>query len=133
MCRLLNDQITHLTVTINYVSKKISHEKESNLFKAILFHGQNLTNLSLFQHSPRGDYLTLFDCNFSSRTLATLTISVNTFDDCLLLLNGSLQSLSRLIISVKEIKGSLSNIDNLVRINMINEDKNDLSLKISIL
>ncbi|CAF4743827.1 unnamed protein product [Rotaria sp. Silwood2] len=47
-----------------------------------------------------------------SSTLTKLNISVHTFDDCLYLLDGRLDSLSILIINIREIFAPLSNIDN---------------------
>ncbi|CAF4791928.1 unnamed protein product [Rotaria socialis] len=49
-------------------------------------------------------------CVFS--TLTKLKINVNTFDDCLYLLDRCLQHLSILIIDIAEISDSSSNIDN---------------------
>ncbi len=71
------------------------------------------------------NYLTLVSRNIPhgclSSTLTNLTIKVNSFDDCLYLLNGCLQSLSTLIIRTRKISVSSSNIDRTVSINMIIE------------
>ncbi|CAF1537253.1 unnamed protein product [Rotaria sordida] len=47
-----------------------------------------------------------------SSTLTKLNINVDTFDDCLYILDGRLDSLSVLIINIREISTPLSNIDN---------------------
>jgi len=49
-----------------------------------------------------------------SSTLTTLTINVTTFDDCLDLLEGRLNGLSKLIIDVRKIRLPLTSIENTV-------------------
>ncbi len=51
-----------------------------------------------------------------SSTLSTLKINVETFDDCLYLLDGRLDCLSTLIIHVQTILLTSSTIDNTVSI-----------------
>ncbi len=51
-----------------------------------------------------------------SSTLTVLKINVKTFDDCLYLLDGRLDSLLKLIIHVKEISYSTTTIDNMVSV-----------------
>jgi len=63
--------------------------------------------------------LSIFHMPLTSRVSSTLTklnIGINTFDDCLYLLDGRLDSLSILIINIFKISAPLSNIDNTVRI-----------------
>ncbi|CAF1389643.1 unnamed protein product [Rotaria sordida] len=62
-------------------------------------------------------YITISYLNTShikclSSTVTKLRVNVNTFDDCLYLLNGSIKSLSTLIIRIYKIKRSSSKIDN---------------------
>ncbi|UJR27137.1 hypothetical protein I4U23_008436 [Adineta vaga] len=121
LCRLLTDQITHFTASIYRVTENELDGMEPTIFEAILSRGQQLTNLTLFQHSLRGGYLTFSNRNISnisslSSTLTNLTIYVEMFDDCLLLVNGCLECLSSLIIRIQEIKLSSSNIDNIEKL-----------------
>ncbi len=51
-----------------------------------------------------------------SSTLSTLNINVETFDDCLYLLDGRLQCLSTLIIHVENISFTSSTVDDAVSI-----------------
>ena len=84
-----------------------------------------LNDLTYRQKSSE-KYITIFPSNIPythclSSTLTKLTMNVNTFDDCLYLLNGCLQSLSTLIIRISKIDRSSSMIDNTVSINVIIE------------
>jgi len=88
----------------------------------ILSFGTNLINLTFVQQCST-EYLTIWSSDISypgslSSTLTKLTINVNSFNDCLYLLNGSLQSLSTLIIRIKKINRSSSIIDNKVNISV---------------
>ncbi|CAF3560301.1 unnamed protein product, partial [Rotaria sp. Silwood2] len=55
-----------------------------------------------------------------SSTLIKLKIDVNTFDDCLYLLDGRLECLSILIVNIREISMSLSKIDNTKKLIKLN-------------
>ncbi|CAF3221267.1 unnamed protein product [Rotaria sp. Silwood2] len=111
----LRNQITNLTIKIDSEDTEISNKNEVNIFILILLLSRNLRNLTLFRQCST-QYLTIWSSNVSytgslSSTLTKLTINVNTFNDCLYLLNGSLQSLSTLIIRIKKINRSSSIID----------------------
>jgi hypothetical protein len=110
--RLLTNQITYLTVDILF------DKNESNIFLLILSLGEHLTDLT-FHHRFSPKYLgnASFDLSSShiSSTLTKLMINVTTFNDCLYLLDGSLESLTALIIDINKISySSLSIIDNTV-------------------
>ncbi|CAF2728305.1 unnamed protein product [Rotaria sp. Silwood2] len=116
MLCLLTNQITHITVNINIEKTETSNENEPNIFEFILIYSRCLNDLTFFQNSSR-EYLTISSLNSSHRnslssTLTKLIINVNSFDDCLYLLNGCLQSLSTLIIRIYKIDRSSSIIDN---------------------
>ncbi|CAF2395648.1 unnamed protein product [Rotaria sp. Silwood2] len=115
---LLCNQITHLTADIYPETAEIHNEngKKQNIFLLILWLGKYLTDLT-FSQPFSTNYLTFSSWatsyrSFLSSTLTNLTIEVNGFDDCLYLLNGSLESLSTLIIRINKIKRSSSRIDN---------------------
>jgi hypothetical protein len=123
MLHLLTNQITHITVDINIEKTEISNCSKPNIFEFILLYSTCLNDLAFFQKSSR-EYLTISSLNIPygnslSLSLNKLRINVNTFDDCLYLLNGCLPSLSTLIIRIKEITRSLSEIDNTVSISTI--------------
>ncbi|CAF1453800.1 unnamed protein product [Adineta steineri] len=101
MLHLLTNQITHITVDINSEKTEISNENENepNIFEFILLHSTCLNDLTFFQNSL-------------SLSLTKLKIKINTFGDCLYLLNGYLPSLSTLIIHIKKIDRSTSMINN---------------------
>ena len=114
----LAKQITHITVDINIENVKISNRSLRKIFLHILRRNKCLCDFIFLLKFSEQDYMIpYFDIpnkSFLSSTLAKLTINVNTFSDCLLLLNGSLESLSILIIYINKIGRSLSIIDNTV-------------------
>lgn len=108
------NKITHLTIDLN-IKKEITRENSSMIFEAILFFGKHLTDLKFYQLSSES-YLTFFPWNNQneaclSSTLTNLSIYVSNFDDCLYLLDGRFQSLSKLVIRIEMIARSLSNIN----------------------
>ncbi|CAF1430375.1 unnamed protein product [Rotaria sordida] len=112
----LRNQITNLTIKIDSEDTEIPNHNQVNIFILVLLLSRNLKNLTFFRQCST-QYLTIWYSNISykgslSSTLTKLTINVNTFNDCLYLLNGSLQSLSTLIIRIKKINRSSSIIDN---------------------
>ncbi|CAF1626699.1 unnamed protein product [Rotaria sp. Silwood1] len=115
--RVLSDQITHLKVEIKGgIIVKLSNGNESNLFTLILFLCKHLTDLTIRQFCV-GNSITDSTFNLSSMcpvslTLTKMKINVNTFDDCLYILNGHFECLSTLIIDIFKISDSSSNIDN---------------------
>ncbi|CAF1424026.1 unnamed protein product [Rotaria sordida] len=116
MLHLLANQITHITVDINIEKTEISNESEPNIFEFILLYSTCLNDLTFFQKSSR-EYLAISSLNIPygnslSLSLIKLKINVNTFDDCLYLLNGCLPSLSTLIIRIKKIARSTLMINN---------------------
>jgi hypothetical protein len=98
-------------------------KNESNLFTLILSIGKRLTDLTFSQWFCRKNSLiSIFhmpSTSCVSSTLTKLNSDVNTFDDCLYLLDGRLDYLSALIINIFKISAPLSNIDNTVKIHLI--------------
>jgi len=85
--------------------------------------GKCLTDLTFSHWFPSKELsISIFHMSSTScvsSTLRKLNIDVNTFDDCLYLLDGRFDSLSTLIVTIVKISSSLSNIDNTVRIRLI--------------
>ncbi|CAM4868756.1 unnamed protein product [Rotaria socialis] len=111
---LLMNKITHLTIDLN-IKKEITRENSPMIFEAILFFGKYLTDLKFYQVSSESN-LTFFSWNNQNKeclssTLNNLSIYVSNFDDCLYLLDGRFQSLSKLVIRIEMITRSLSNIN----------------------
>ncbi|CAF4263315.1 unnamed protein product, partial [Rotaria sordida] len=107
--RLLTNQIKHLNVDIVY------DKNESNIFLLILSLGKQLTDLTFhnrFSSEHLGNPTFVLSSIHISSTLNKLIINVTTFDDCLYLLDESLQSLTALIIDIIRISESSSIIDN---------------------
>jgi hypothetical protein len=98
---------------------KLPNGNESDLFALILSLFQHLKDLTI-NHLLSGRSWTdstfnLMSTYHVSSTLTKLKIKVNTFDDCLYLLDGHLECLSILIIDIIKIsKSPLSNINNTV-------------------
>ncbi|CAM4777925.1 unnamed protein product, partial [Rotaria magnacalcarata] len=115
--RLMTEQITCLHIQVSdEVTSNFPVENHSNIFSLILFMCKNLNDLT-FSHWFIGLGLTFFIYKLSSTscvssTLTKLRIHVNTFDDCLFLLDGRLESLSTLIINIVEIFNTSATIDN---------------------
>ncbi|CAF2498502.1 unnamed protein product [Rotaria sp. Silwood2] len=112
----LNDQITDLTVDIYHDKGELSDKLETIVFVAILFYCRYLTDLN-FSQKFSSNYLSFVSCDILqgcslSSSLTNLTIKVNSFNDCLHLLNECLQYLSTLIIRIKKISRPSSNINN---------------------
>ncbi len=105
---LLTEQITDLTIDIHVKSiLPPFSETLSNIFASILSLCKRLMNLNFCQLSKYRS-LSISIHNLSSTscmssTLSTLNINVETFDDCLYLLDGRLQCLSTLIINFEKI------------------------------
>ncbi|CAF4894152.1 unnamed protein product [Rotaria socialis] len=82
------------------------------MFALILSISKCLIDLT-FTERIQISFSNLPSTNCVSSTLTKLKINVNTFDDCLYLLDGRLQHLSIMIIDIDEISDSSSNIDNI--------------------
>jgi hypothetical protein len=101
---LLSKQITHLHIDVSTKSKGNS-ETASNTFALVLSLCERFMELDLiegfFRKERRKPSVFLIDNNtFLSSTLTKLKINVATLFDCLILLDGRLDSLSTLIINV---------------------------------
>ncbi|CAF3079538.1 unnamed protein product [Rotaria sp. Silwood2] len=107
--RLLTNQIKHLNVDIVY------DKNASNIYLLILSLGKHLTDLTFhnrFSSEHLGNPTFVVSSIHISSTLTKLIINVTIFDDCLYLLDGSLQSLTALIIDIIGIFELSSIIDN---------------------
>ncbi|CAF2094791.1 unnamed protein product [Rotaria magnacalcarata] len=116
---LLMNKMTHLTIDLN-IKKEITRKNSPVIFEAILFFGKHLTDLKFYQVSSESS-LTFFSWNNQNKeclssTLNNLSIHVSNFDDCLYLLDGRFQSLSKLVIRIEMITRSLSNINKKVNL-----------------
>ncbi|CAF1206246.1 unnamed protein product, partial [Rotaria sordida] len=113
---LLTQQITHLNIDVPYELKSEASKTLSSIFVLILSLCQQLISLNFCQlFSDRKALICIFKLqsrSYMSSTLTKLKVNVARFDDCLCLLVGNLKCLSTLIIHVKQILLSLSNIDN---------------------
>ncbi|CAF2083744.1 unnamed protein product, partial [Rotaria magnacalcarata] len=115
--RLMTEQITCLNIQVSdKIRSDFSVKNHSNILSLILFIRENLNDLT-FSHWFIGLGLTFFMYKLSSTscvssTLTKLSIFVNTFDDCLFLLDRRLESLSTLIINIVQIFDTSANIDN---------------------
>ncbi|CAF3926987.1 unnamed protein product [Rotaria sordida] len=113
---LLTQQITHLNIDIQ--NEKISELSEisSNIFVLILSLCKRLIYLNFCQlFSYRNSSICIYELpktRCTSSTLTELKINVATFNDCLYLLDGNFDYLSKLIINVKKIRYKPSNIHN---------------------
>jgi hypothetical protein len=120
----LRNQITHLNIDIqNEISSELS-EVSSNIFLLVLSLFRRLIHLNFCQlFSYRDSSICISELprtSYISSSLAKLKINVSSFDDCLLLLNGCLDNLTKLIINVKEIKyRHYTNFNNLVIVLLI--------------
>ncbi|CAF1086880.1 unnamed protein product [Rotaria sordida] len=114
---LLTNQITHLNIDIlDQVTTELNNENESNIFTLILSIGKCVTDLTFSQWlCCKHTWISIFhlpSTSCVSSTLTKLNINVNTFDDCLYLLDGHLDSLSTIIINIRKISPPLLDIDN---------------------
>ena len=113
---LLIDKIKHLVVEIeDETTIELFYE---NIFSLILSLCKQLVDLSFIEWLPkRRMSISIFKLpktSCVSSTLTKLEIRINTFDDCLYLLDGRLEFLSTLIVDIGKISISRSNIDNTV-------------------
>ncbi|CAF3899991.1 unnamed protein product [Rotaria sordida] len=112
--KVLFEQITCLKIDVKDEPKQPSPETLSIMFTLILSLCKRLIKLSFCQSNDRSTLCTfdLSSSNFNSSILTTLNIIVETFDDCLYLLDGRFNCLSILIIAVKIISYTSGTIDN---------------------
>ncbi|CAF4166176.1 unnamed protein product, partial [Adineta steineri] len=117
---LLTQQITHLNIDIQSDEVPILLSKISlYMFILILTLCQRLTYLNFCQlFSYRNSFLSIYKlpkiCPTYS-TLMELKINVETFNDCLCLVDGRFDSLSKLTINVREIKYERKQINNEIK------------------
>ncbi|CAF0767868.1 unnamed protein product [Adineta steineri] len=109
---LLRHQITHLNVDIQSDEiPKLLSEISSHIFTLILFRCRRLIKLNFCQvFSYRNSFISIYNLPKTSCTCSTLIelkINVASFNDCLFLLDGLFDSLTKLTINVKKIKYEL--------------------------
>ncbi len=116
--KLLNEQITCLTIDVKDKPTEPSSETLWVTFTLILSLCKQLNKLSFCQFDNRSTLCTfdLSSTNFKPSTLTELKVNVETFDDCLYLLDGRFNCLSTLIINIEIISSTSGTIDNTVSI-----------------
>ncbi|CAF4192963.1 unnamed protein product [Adineta steineri] len=121
---LLTHQITHLNIDIQTDEIPILLSKTSlDIFTMILSLCQRLTYLNFCQvFSYRNSFISIYklpqtSCSYS--TLIELKINVATFNDCLCLLDGRFDSLSKLTINVRNIKYERKEINNKTKLSKL--------------
>jgi hypothetical protein len=117
--RLLKQQITCLYLRFRQdLSSILTIDLNKDIYAKIFALGEKLTNLdfddsSLYEYPLSLHSLPANSCH--SSTLLNLTITVSTFDDCLVLLDGRLCHLSTFNVTICHIDNSSLTIDNTVK------------------
>ncbi|CAF1591048.1 unnamed protein product, partial [Adineta steineri] len=117
---LLTHQITHLNVDIQSEVPKLLSKTSSYILIIILFRCQRLISLNFCQvFSYRNSFLSIYklpetSCSYS--TLMELKINVATINDCLCLLDGRFDSLSKLTINMKKVGYELEKKNNEIKL-----------------
>jgi hypothetical protein len=89
----------------------------SNIFALVLHSCKRLISINFCQLNCRKTMCTFdLSTNCMSSTLTILKINVETFNDCLYLLDGRLDSLSKLIIYVEIISYKSGTLNNMVSV-----------------
>ncbi|CAF5136934.1 unnamed protein product, partial [Rotaria magnacalcarata] len=122
LVRLVNKQITHFNLKTEFRTTELFDRYEPTLFALVLSFAKCLTDFTFVQclrDASTNSLFTLFSTNCVSSTLTKLKIDVNTFDDCLYILDGRLDCLSTLIIDIEKIRPLLSIIDTTKKISKL--------------
>ena len=114
LVRLLNKQITELSLNIDEKRNISTDTQRSLIFAMILCEGEQLRDLTFNEYILKNPSRLKLGKSLSSSTLTKLNISVDSFDDCLYLLDGRFKSLSTLVIKIAADRDSLSRRDNQV-------------------
>ncbi|CAF4044107.1 unnamed protein product, partial [Rotaria sordida] len=116
---LLSKQITHLNIDIKN-GNRVSFEITSKIFVLILSLCKNLIDLNfcdLFFERKHWNHISdLTETSLTSSTLTKLKINLETFTECLFLLNGNLECLTTLILHVELIYPLMRRIDNIKKL-----------------
>ncbi len=116
---MLSKQITHLNIDIKN-AHNVSIKITSKIFVLILSLCKKLIDLNfcdLFFERKHWNYIShLTATSLTSSTLTKLKINLQTFTQCLFLLNANLECLTTLILHVEMIYYPLKYIDNTVSI-----------------
>ena len=103
---LLSHQITHLNIDIQNETTSELSKIASNILALILSLTKRLTHLNFYQvFSHRKTWISMYGLprtSCMSSNLTQLKINVESFLECLYLLDGRLHSLSKLIINVRK-------------------------------
>ncbi len=116
--KLLTEQMICLMIDVKDQPTNPSPETLSSILALILSLCKRLIKLNFCEFDNRTTFCTfdLSSTNFKSSTLTDLKINVETFDDCLYLLDGHFNCLSTLIINIEIISSTSGAIDNTVSI-----------------
>jgi hypothetical protein len=114
---LLSQQITHLNIDIKNANKE-SFQITSKIFVLILSLCKKLIELNFCDLFFERKHWNLISCltatSLTSSTLTKLQINLQTFTQCLFLLDGNFECLTTLIIHVELIYYPIRRIDNTV-------------------
>ena len=112
LVRFLNDQITQLLIDGDAATDKSTDAHELEIFGIVLSVSKQLCDLTFSLSVLKNCNLSKMNC--TSSTLTTLNVSVDSFDDCLYLLDGRFECLSTMIIEITAVVEPLSNRENKV-------------------
>ena len=118
LVRLLNRQITELSLNSYDNGVKSTDRQQLKVFAMILFVGKHLCDLNFNQYILKNPSSLNLGRSLSSSTITKLTVSVDFFDECLYLLDGRFESLSTLVIKITAVLDSLSTRENQVKVNI---------------
>jgi len=114
---LLSKQITHLNIDIKNANRE-SIKITSKIFVLILSLCKKLIDLNFcdlfFERKHWNSLSHLTETSLMSSTLTKLKISLQTFTECLFLLDANFESLTTLIVHVELIYYSIRHINNTV-------------------
>ncbi|CAF1260334.1 unnamed protein product, partial [Adineta steineri] len=125
LIQLIVKQITHLNINIidEIIDETDNNNDQLNVFELILSISKCLIEFT-FHQSIKNNHQCLFIDHLSSTnpicsTLTKLDIEINTFDDCLSLLDGRFPSLSHFLVYVNYISSISSDIDKITKLSKL--------------
>ncbi|CAF3726964.1 unnamed protein product [Adineta steineri] len=125
LIQLIVKQITHLNINIidEIIDETNNNNDQLNVFELVLSISNCLIEFT-FHQSIKNNHQCLFIDHLSSTnpicsTLTKLDIQVNTFDDCLSLLDGRFPSLSHFLVYVNYIPSTSSDIDKITQLSKL--------------
>ena len=118
---LLSKQITHLNIDIKNANKECT-KITSKIFVLILSLCEKLTELNFcdfyFERKHWADISDIVPTSLISSTLTKLKINLDTFTQCLLLVDGNFECLTTLIVHVQMTYYPIRDVDNTVCIRL---------------